>query len=260
MELTVVVVELLGGQPVQEWFPSPQSWLQQRTAPRDGTVPRRRLAALHGIDTELVAFLEDTSRPDPGWAAAVREAFAADPRLAAAGGPIEPSPSLTPRDRGLVGFDFGPFLDPGYTGSDLPGNALCFRTAPLRDALARSDGLRRTEVLPALRARGWSTRFIREAVVRYERADAVSVSPVSQFQQGRAWAGRAREAGAMGPAAALARAVGWPGVAAVRFARAARAGGSGRALFSAAVLSLAWGAGEAAGVLGGPGRGEESWR
>ena len=229
--------------------------------PPRGTVPRRRVAGLHGVTTDLVAFVEDTTRLCPGWGASMAAAFAADPAVVAAGGPIRVAAGLTPRERGLVLFDFGPFLDPGYAGSDIPGNAMCFRTAPLREALHGADGLRRMELLPTFTAAGGRTAFVREAVATWVGPDPNGVSAVSQLRHARAFAGRARADGRT--TASAARVLGWPAVAALRAVRAARAWdhtvGPG-ALGHAARLSLAWGLGEALGAALGPGDAEEAWR
>jgi len=188
-------------------------------------------------------------------------AFAADPAVVAAGGPIRVAAGLTPRERGLVLFDFGPFLDPGYAGSDIPGNAMCFRTAPLREALHGADGLRRMELLPTFTAAGGRTAFVREAVATWVGPDPNGVSAVSQLRHARAFAGRARADGRT--TASAARVLGWPAVAALRAVRAGRAwdrtAGPG-ALGHAARLSLAWGLGEALGAALGPGDAEEVWR
>ncbi len=240
-------------------------------APGEGTVPQRRLAALDGVDSELVAFVEDTTVPEGGWVSALREAFRDDPRLGAAGGPVWPGPGLSAAGAGLLFFDLGPFVATDYAGRDLPGNAICFRTSALREALAGEDGLRRTDVLPALWRGNWRTRFVAGAATRYERGDPTGLRLLSQFHQGRAWCGRARRAGDMGPGPALVRTAAWPAVAGVRWSRALRAlsvhrarhGGVSspvRTLAMAAGLSLAWGAGECLGAALGPGRGEEAWR
>ena len=274
LELTILVVRLAGGgaaSALAEDMSATHDGLTARIVPGSGTVPQRRLAALEDVRTELVAFIEDTTAPEPGWVAAMRGAFAADPRLGAAGGPVWPGARLTPAGAGLLFFDLGPFVCTDYAGHDLPGNALCFRTPALRAALEGADGLRRVDVLPALWANRWRTRFLPDAAVTYERPDPTGVSPVSQFHQGRAWAGRARQAGDMGRGPALLRTAGWPAVAGLRWTRALRAlaehrrGGGGvprpgRALTVAAGLSLAWGAGEGVGALLGPGKGEEAWR
>ena len=262
MDLTILLVPLLGGaetDAAEADLSSAHGALTVRRAPRGGSVPRRRLAGLHGVSTELVAIIEDTTRIGPGWVAAMTAAFAGAPRLGAAGGPVLPGASLPPDHRGLLAFDYGPFTA-GYTGDELPGNALCFRTAALTAALTGADGVREAEVLTALRAAGWTTRYLPEATATYEAADPNSLRSAAQLRQGRAWAGRARQAGRLAGVAGLARLPAWP-VAALRWGRAARrAGPHPAAQAAAARLSLAWAIGEAIGVVLGPGRGEEAWR
>ena len=135
--------------------------------PHHRAVPLRRLQGATAAHGEIVAFLEDTSLPGPGWCKAVCDAFG-DRSVGGAGGPVNIAPSLPARYKALACSEFGRFhpkryhrLASGqpYTGGvlpvyRLPGNNLAYRRALLMALIRDSDkGIFETEINSEIRVR-----------------------------------------------------------------------------------------------------------
>src|SRR5262245_53895946 len=111
------------------------------------SVPVRRQHGVAVATGDVVALLEDTSWPCPGWCGAVRSAFT-DVETAAAGGPVRIAATLPNGCQALGWSEYGAFaphhlLPQGRNGSDpetpivasrVPGNNMAFRRAELIEA------------------------------------------------------------------------------------------------------------------------------
>lgn len=228
----------------------------ERRAPGDPVPARRRRAAERGT-APAVLLVEDTTRLAPGWAAALAGAFA-DPAVAAAWGPVAVEPALPARFRALGRLEYGRF-DGTRPAAAPPGNAFAVRRADLLAVLGSGEGVVEHEVAARLAARGRAVRMLPALRSLYAAPDPHGARLATRFGHGRLY-GSGRGGGrALGAArAALA-----PPVLALRALRAARAAG-GPGLWLPELpwilaMSAAWGAGELAGQVLGPGRSGESW-
>lgn len=135
--------------------------------PQHRAVPLRRLQGALAAHGTIVAFLEDTSLPDPGWCGAVCDAFS-DPAVGGAGGPVAIATTLPARYKALACSEFGRFHPKRYrrlacgeplTGGALPvyrlpGNNLAYRRALLLTLISdRKKGIFETEINSAMRVR-----------------------------------------------------------------------------------------------------------
>ena len=222
-----------------------------------GPVPARRRAALDAPGVDLVAWVEDTGDPQPGWAHAAHARFRDEPDLLALSGPVR-GQGLDARGWGWLVHDYGPWLE--ATDGDqttLPGHLLVVRRSAALEVLG-DDAPREDVLLPRLAARGRLALDTRLTTVL--RRPPASGLLAAQVGHARGWAGRAR--GQWPWAARAARVAGWPLVAALRARRAVSAlpehvpPGSAA---HAAALSTAWAFGEGLGALLGPPPSEEFW-
>lgn len=168
------------------------------------TVPQRRQTGAQAAGTEIVALIEDTTLPGPGWVAAIRDGFA-DPAIAGLGGPVTISDDLPPRYRALGYCEYGRFQSACFADlgsgartagglaavSALPGNNFAFRRADLLAALAcLDDGLIDGEVFAGLARQGRTLAYHPGMGARYVQPHADGARLATRFQHGRLFGGR----------------------------------------------------------------------
>ena len=245
---------------------------------RGTSVPVRRQRGVEAAHGQLVALLEDTSLPEPGWLKAMCDAFI-DDNVAAAAGPVRIDPALGARYQALACTEYGRFHPerfprlalgaPNAGGtqavSRLPGNNLAYRRAGLLEILKGSDhGLIEVEVNEILKARGLSLAFQPRMAVLYAAADSHGARLATRMRHGRLYASL-RAAGRSYPVR-LALFAGSLLLPAVLSARALA--GMTRAVKPAAwpktacwifLMESAWAIGESVGYLAGAGRSMEAW-
>lgn len=241
------------------------------TIPQTGavgdTIPARRLRALDQTDGALLALIEDTTRVDPGWLAAVLDGFR-DPGVGAVWGPVRIAPDLGARFRALGRMEYGRFDRSAAIG--LPGNCMTFRRSALLAALppepdATRAGITEHQVAARMQAQGWTILFAPEAGVRYAAADRYGARLSTRFGHGRLYAATspARHSPA-GRALGAAKALLLPAVLTLRALRPAVAAAPPRLWLAEApwimLMALAWGLGELTGHLFGIGQSERTWR
>lgn len=244
------------------------------------SVPVRRQRGVASARGQVVALLEDTSVPDPGWLEAMCEAFA-DDSVAAAAGPVRIDPALGARYQALACTEYGRFHPerfpqlavgapaPGGTQpvSRLPGNNLAYRRAPLQEILDGIDhGLVEGEVNAILVARGFTLALQPRMAVLYAAPDTHGARLGTRMQHGRIYAG-GRAAGRSYP-----QRLAWSSVSLLVLPIVLCARGLGsmthavrpiawpRVAFWICLMECAWAAGECAGYLRGTGRSMEAWR
>lgn len=261
--LDVAVIELVGGDAPEacaaalrrEAGPAGATVrVERRQGGADGVPARRARAAARG-EAPCLLLVEDTTRLAPGWLAALGAAFA-DPAVAAAWGPVAVDPGLPARFRALGRLEYGRF-DGAREASGPPGNALAVRRADLRAALGPSPaGIVEHDLAARLISRGRAVRRVPGFRASYALPDPFGARLATRFGHGRLY-GSGREGGR---AAGALKALLAPPVLALRGARAARAAGPWLPeLPWILAMSVAWGAGELAGQILGPGRSGESW-
>jgi len=239
-----------------------------RLLPEDeiASVPRLRARALEAARGEVVAFLEDTSRPDPGWLPAVRRLFE-DGVVGAAGGPVRLDARLGARARALAYLEYGAWLTPPQVPTStrrLPGNHFAVRRTALQDCRELwRDGLREAELAPVLADKGSRVVIHPRMAVTYAWEDPDLARLSTRYHHGRIYGGHRYGSGAWG--SRLAMAASCPGL---PFVLAARAWGHGRADARRSLLSLpwllvysgCWSLGEGLGYLVGAGASDHAWR
>jgi len=167
------------------------------------SVPVRRRLAIEAASTEIVALLEDTTLPCPGWCDAIRTAFA-DARVGGAGGPIQVSTSLPDRLQALGWSEYGAFHPRLYTRlavaptrpdgtvpvATLPGNNLAFRRSAALTVLDRcDDGLIEGATGQALRSLGFDLVLHPGMAVTYAPSDWRGGGLATRFAHGRIFGG-----------------------------------------------------------------------
>ena len=249
------------------------------TIPQTGavgdTIPARRLRALDQTDGALLALIEDTTRVDPGWLAAVLDGFR-DPGVGAVWGPVRIAPDLGARFRALGRMEYGRFDRSAAIG--LPGNCMTFRRSALLAALppepdatpagppaATRAGITEHQVAARMQAQGWTILFAPEAGVRYAAADRYGARLSTRFGHGRLYAATSPARHSLaGRAMGAAKALLLPAVLTLRALRHARAAAPPRVLLAEApwiaAMALAWSLGELTGHLCGIGHSDRSWR
>lgn len=242
-------------------------------------VPVRRQRGVEAVLSPVVALLEDTSLPDPGWLQAICDAFAND-NVAAAAGPVRIDPALGGRYQALACTEYGRFHpdrfphlalgapDAGGTQavSRLPGNNLAYRRARLLEVLQGSDhGLFEGEVNEILKARGFSLAFQPQMAVLYAAADSHGARLGTRMLHGRLYAGQ-RVAGRSYSTrlAWFAGSLVLPAVLSARslagMTRAVKPAAWPKTAFWICLMECAWAIGESVGYLAGTGRSMEAWR
>ncbi len=233
-------------------------WL---ATPEDASVPLRRSLGAARAAGDIVAFLEDTVVPHPGWGEAVCALHTRHPNAQAIGGTLRLDAGLAPRALALALLDAGRFAtgeQTSETASALPGCNMSFKRGALERLGALSGApLREAEAIPELARESRAVRLESDMAVTWVATDWRGQRPGSRFQHGRLYAGHRGGAlrallAPMLPFALLYRC----------WRSAARAGVQrpGPALAHAFGLACAWSLGEAAGYLFGPGDAERHWR
>ena len=278
--INLAVIGLVGGVAMQKCRAAldGQAGGAVTTIPQTGavgdTVPVRRLRALEQTAAPLLALIEDTTRVDPGWLAAVLAGFA-DPRVGAVWGPVRIDPDLGARFRALGRMEYGRFdgrfdrrgpVVTGSAGSGPPGNCMAFRRTALLAALPPAqDGITEHQVAARMQAQGWTILFLPDARSSYAAADIHGARLSTRFGHGRLYAATSPARHSLrGRAIGAAKALLVPGVLTLRALRHAAAAAPPRMLLAEApwiaAMALAWGLGELTGHLFGIGHSERTWR
>lgn len=243
------------------------------------SVPLRRQRGAAVAASDVVAFLEDTSWPDPDWCAAVRSTFT-DVKTAAAGGPVRIAATLPSRCQALGWSEYSAFTphrrllqrrnssnpDAPITESRVPGNNMAFRRAELIEALrGEINGLFEGSVCAKILMNGRRVVFQPRMLVTYSACDRHNAALSTRLHHGRVYAGmqipgrtRLSQIGHVAKAALL------PIVLSAR--AMVEMSDSGRlmtrlpVLFWLTLMQSAWALGEAIGALAGPGKSLNEWR
>lgn len=238
-------------------------------------VPLRRHCGVRFATGEVVGLIEDTSWPDEGWCTAARSVFA-DPKTAAAGGPVRIAAELPNRYRALGSSEYAAFLKDRHSRATnrslqeeiprLPGNNMAFRRADLIDALGDdSSGLFEDRVCTKLLAKERRIVYHPQMSVTYAVCDRHNAALATRLHHGRIYAA-ARVQGRpwISRLAQLAKAPLLPIVLTARAMGASRGIGGLRAkltiLFWLSLMESAWALGEAVGALTGAGNSVNEWR
>ena len=288
MKISVVLVPLVGGDALQRCAQAlrdsvaPADDLELLVAPTEaaeevegatmlrddgiGSVPSLRASALEVARGEVVAFLEDTSRPDPAWLLTIRRLFE-DGVVGAAGGPVRLDPGLGVRARALAYLEYGAWLEPPHVPTStrrLPGNNFAVRRTALEACPeVWSDGLREAELAPVLADKGSRVLVHPRLIVTYTWEDADLARLSTRYHHGRIYGGHRYGEGAWG--SRLAMALSCPGI---PFVLTARAWGHAKADPKRSVFALPWlllyagmwAMGEGLGYLLGAGASDHAWR
>lgn len=242
------------------------------------TVPQRRQTGARAADTGIVAFLEDTTIPDPDWGAAILAGFL-NADVGGIGGPVEIAPDLPARSLALGYCEYGryqagwfPELEAGSGNaqgmilvSALPGNNFAFRRDDLCTVLDSVDeGFIDGEVFNGLAQRGRLLAYQPRMAARFLHAYPEGARLTARFHHGRLFGGRrlARSHALTRLGFALA-ALALPLVLAWRTVRVLPPGPARkpRVLGWILVLHSAWAVGEAVGYLAGArSRSPRHWR
>ena len=247
----------------------------------DLTVPQRRAKAAKEATRDLVAMLEDTSRPDPTWGRATLEAME-DLDVGAAGGPVSISSRLPARFEALGWTEYGRFHinravaladSSGRIGSAnlmkvnlVPGNNMVYRRVFLETHLsAHRDGLFEFNTGSDLLEQGKSIIFSRGMSVVYDAIDERNAKLSMRAQHGRLFASsRIAKQNVLHRATWIAKSLVLPAALSLRTLRNANAASKARLKLSTMVwivlMESAWGFGEFLGYTFGRGRSYESWR
>ena len=241
-------------------------------------VPLRRQRGVAVASSDVVAFLEDTSWPDPDWCAAVRSTFV-DFDIVAAGGPVRIAATLPNRCQALGWSEYGAFsphhLFPPMPGSNadapiitsrVPGNNMAFRRAELIEAL-RGDhnGLVEGPVCARMLKTGCRVVLQPRMLVTYSACNRHNAALGTRVHHGRIYAGMQFQGQSqLSRILHVAKAALLPIVLSVR--TILEMTGSGRVkvrlpvLFWVMLMQSAWAIGEAIGALAGPGKSLNEWR
>jgi hypothetical protein len=242
-------------------------------------VPVRRQLGFEVAAGDVVGFIEDTTWPDEGWCAATLAAFA-DPRTAAAGGPINIAATLPSRYRALGASEYGAFAtnslsrtviststcDRPVAASRVPGNNMAFRRLDLVEATEEKDGgIYDGLTCARLLAKDRQIVFHLPMSATYAVCDRHGASLATRLHHGRIYAAaHLRERAWPSRLAHLAKTPLLPLVLTARAARSLRSSGSLSArlatLFWVVLMESAWALGEAIGVLAGAGKSVNEWR
>lgn len=165
-------------------------------------VPVRRKQGVELIDTPIVALIEDSSLPEPGWQDAIMACFT-DIDTAAAGGPVCLDSALGSAYLALGCGEYGRFhprrfpslaySEPREAGilpvTRLPGNNLAYRRDHLMAIIRDSQqGLIEGSVNEQLLAAGRTIVMNPAMSVRYAHKDRHGASLNTRFQHGRLFA------------------------------------------------------------------------
>jgi hypothetical protein len=275
LECIVVLREEMGA--VTSWerrYPS-VTFIGAANAP----VPARRQLGIRAAAGDVVGLIEDTTWPDEGWCAAIMSAFA-DPRTAAAGGPVRIAATLPSRYRALGASEYGAFATDGFprvtTGrpicgqpvaaSRVPGNNMAFRRLDLIETIDEKDGgMFEGPSCVRLLAKGRQIVYHPRMLVTYSVCDRYNASLATRLHhgriyasghmRGRAWPSRLTHLAKtpLLPIVLTARAIGSLHDSRSSSERMAT-------LFWVVLMESAWALGEAVGALSGAGKSISEWR
>lgn len=284
--LSIVVIALQGGEATQRLLDAltpaadcceilvaaaregePRPGVEWLATADDASVPVRRSIGAARASGDVVAFLEDTVVPVPGWAKAVHTLHALHPAAQAIGGTLQlAAAGLSPAALALALLDAGRFLRSAETSelaTALPGCNLSFKRSALLEHGALSGApLREAELIPKLASRPGAVRLESDMAATITTQDSRGLRLNSRFHHGRLYAGHRESSLAERGVRALLTPL-LPPVLVYRCWRiAARIGLKPLApvLARALWLASAWSLGEAAGFLSGPGDAERHWR
>jgi len=203
-DLSVVVVPLLGGAALSacltaiERQPALEIIVVCREKPAGSgpwkvveaplmTVPERRRLGLELAQGPLVAFVEDTCTPSPGWTSELRQAFAA-PNISAVGGPILVSAALPARRRALALSEYSRFSR-SRTEASSHVRQISGANFALRRALFAGEfeqfGVVDNLILGVIHNAGGRAAFSNDACVTYVAAPAEHIRLTNRLQHGR---------------------------------------------------------------------------
>jgi len=244
-----------------------------------GNVPMRRARGVQEARGEIVALIEDSCVPVPGWAAAIAAAHARGE--AVVGGPVTPAPGLSATEVAAFLVEFGAYLarrdgwredTAGADGSravvattQIPGCNLSYSRALLaRNAPLWADGLYETFANAELARSGAPIWFARDARVLYGARARYGHALAERFSHGRTYGGlRVRGRRWEGLLRAAVSPLLVPLFTARTVGTLAAAGTEGLRLASAVPATIplfaAWALGEMIGNVAGPGRSAERW-
>ena len=229
------------------------------------TLLERRLEAVRRSNTDILAMIEDTTRPPTGWIEGLQRHFG-DSAVGAVWGPIHISLSLPAADRALGFLDYGRFATHTTNGRAMPGNCMSIRKSYLPDlASGPAIGMMEIKLVEQLLGHGRRIEFAEEMVAEYETRDRYNTSLLMRFHHGRLYAGdRYSSASFAGRIIGGVRALGVPIVLSWRcFQMVVRRSPVKRwpaEFFWIGVMSVAAAAGEGAGAVLGAGRSHDMWR
>jgi hypothetical protein len=273
-ELTVIIVELLGGKATKQCVQAVRSQTGNLLiVRRDGStvdeegrlvegpgvtgIPAKRRRAVELARSPLVALLEDIVVPSDGWAGAVCRSFH-DSAAVACGGPVQIGAELPASSRALALSEYGTY-GPCRIAAEvpsLPGCNFAFRRPPLLRAMSGTEGFVDGDVFHALREDGGRMVWAPEMSVTFSHPFPEGARLKTRFDHGRLY-GSSSKSRALSAAKA-------PLLPMVLTARAIGARNSLPGLSTIGWLLLqqtAWAAGEFVGALAGlPKGGFARWR
>ena len=263
-ELTVVLMQLAGEPAVQACRKALSAQTDRivivrptASAPEE-SLPARRLRGLREAASPLVAFLEDTCIPGPGWYAAICDAFK-DPKTASVGGPIKIADHLPARFKALgvceyARFQCGRLTDPGkgLPAASLAGSNFAVRKSAMAGVSSPLDMIDNA-MFARLRSHG-DMLMVCEAGVTYAAPDHHGAQLSTRFHHGRIYGGGRTSQQPLLPRLGLAlRTILVPFVLTFRSFKDAPAWfwRSPATIMWVVLMHAAWSAGEFAGVLTG---------
>lgn len=230
----------------------------------EAPVPRRRAVGVAATSSEWVVVVEDTCVLAGDWAAALATLAAAEPTLAAVGGPVELSGSLGSRGIAFGCVEYGEYADTrlpdGSSVRRLHGLCTLYRRAALpRPAQLLID----TEVQAGLLANGHRLEFRHGFATRLSSLDDRMATCGSRRIHGQIYGGLLRaRLGHGARLAAAAKCLLLPVVLAWRAGRGIPARSRHRLSVWSAILALTtgWACGELLGLLFGSRDALEEWQ
>jgi hypothetical protein len=274
LECIVVLREAMGD--LRDWqqrYPS-VNFLHASQEP----VPLRRQRGVAVASSDVIAFLEDTSWPDPDWCAAVQSTFA-DLDIVAVGGPVRIAATLSSRCQALGWSEYAAFsphhLFPSMPGSNadapiitsrVPGNNMAFRRAELIEVLhGEPHGLVEGSVCARMLKAGRQVVLQPRMLVTYSACNRRNAALGTRVHHGRIYAGmQFQDQRQLPRILQAAKTVLLPIVLSARTIREMSGSGPARArlpvLFWVTLMQSAWAIGEAIGAVAGPGKSLNEWR
>lgn len=303
-ELSIVIIPLIGGEALRACLQAVEpcnadcivvysnqlnassQWEQQFPWVRfleasDQTVPELRARGVMAASHEIVAIIEDTSLPEPGWCEAIVEAFS-DPNTGAAGGPVSIAHNLPARYQALGCTEYGRFhtgrlyklsaTDKASTSSGvfaavrLPGNNIAYlRSKLIEFTQGRKWSLFEIETNDKLLSQGLKLALHPRMAVSYNGVDHHNARLFIRMQHGRLFAS-GRVAGHNFWSRLLwgLKSLILPVILSARTLANARIAVRPAAFPKVAIwivlMETAWAFGECVGYIAGKGRSQESWR